>query len=54
MEEPAAVVIRYEQVDVLQEDQHVVLEKIDFCMQPGDFIYLIGKPAVGNPASSAH
>ena len=40
-------IIQYSGVSVFQEDNSLTLADIDFEMQPGDFIYLLGKTGSG-------
>jgi cell division transport system ATP-binding protein len=47
MESSSALLVSYEQVNVVQEDQRLVLEQVDFRMHSGDFIYLMGKTGSG-------
>lgn len=42
-------IISYKNVEVLQKE-HVVLKHVDFQLQPGEFVYFIGKSAAENPA----
>lgn len=47
MENRANMLVRYENVSLYQEDNSLTLADIDFEMQAGDFVYLMGKTGSG-------